>query len=130
MIIVLQPILMILQQVTPFIMKTNQCKALIMSIRKMLDSHLLALIALITFFAQLPYSWSADDAIILEIKRKGGHVFSDFGQIMEINLNGHDQIDEAWLERISRERGMTDLSLEQTPIGDKEINLFTHLKKL
>ena len=130
MVIVMPPILMIVQEVTPFIMKANQCKALNKSIRKMLDSHLLALITLITFFGQLPYSWSADDAIILEIKRKGGHVFSDFGQIIEINLNGHDQIEEAWIERISRERGMTDLSLEQTPIGDKEIKLFTHLKKL
>jgi hypothetical protein len=130
MMIVFQPILMMVQEVTPFIMKPNQCKALIKSIRKMLDSHLLALIALIAFFGQLPYSWSADDAIILDIKRKGGHVFSDFGQIVEINLNGHHQIDEAWIDRISRERGMTDLSLEQTPIGDKEIKLFAHLKKL
>ena len=126
----MQPILMIAQEVTPFIMKANQCKPLIKFIRKMLDSHLLPLIALMAFFTQPPCSWSADDTIILDIKRKGGHVFSNFGQIVEINLNGHYQIDEAWIERISRERGMTDLSLEQTPIGDKEIKLFTHLKKL
>jgi Leucine-rich repeat (LRR) protein len=130
MLMLRQPILMIAQEVTPFIMKANQCKPLIKFIRKMLDSHLLPLIALMAFFTQPPCSWSADDTIILDIKRKGGHVFSNFGQIVEINLNGHYQIDEAWIERISRERGMTDLSLEQTPIGDKEIKLFTHLKKL
>jgi len=130
MLMLMQPILMIAQEVTPFIMKANQCKPLIKFIRKMLDSHLLPLIALMAFFTQPPCSWSADDTIILDIKRKGGHVFSNFGQIVEINLNGHYQIDEAWIERISRERGMTDLSLEQTPIGDKEIKLFTHLKKL
>ena len=72
------------------------------------------------------------ESLELEIKRMGGQVFIDptTKRIVEINLNGHRQLDKTIYQRIKREVAITDLSLESTPTSDSNLKLLCSLRNL
>lgn len=70
--------------------------------------------------------------LVTTLKQIGAQVFLDPSskQIVEINLNGHTQLDTSLFSRIATESAITDLSLERTSTGDFEIALTTKLQNL
>lgn len=62
----------------------------------------------------------------------GGQVFLNLktGRVSEVNLNGNQKLADADLDQVARFSEMTDLSLEQTSIGDDGIARLAALEKL
>ncbi len=72
------------------------------------------------------------ESLAKQIRKIGGQVFQEGPKrrIVEINLNGHTNLDLSIFPAIGKQHAITDLSLEKTPTGDDELAQIVALKRL
>jgi len=66
------------------------------------------------------------------LRAMGAHVFLDpeTGEIREVSLNGNPAVDDATLALVGRFADLTDLSVEETAVGDRGLERLTGLEEL
>ncbi len=75
---------------------------------------------------------ASEKAAAVELGEIGGHVFLNLktGRAKEVSLNRNAKVNNAHLKQVACFEWLTDLSLEQTKIGDDGIAAIAGLKKL
>jgi hypothetical protein len=66
---------------------------------------------------------------VADLRRLGGTVFERDGAVVEVNLN-RSRVEDRDLDRLAGFTAMTDLSLEETAIGDAGLRRLAGLKNL